>query len=339
MKKILIIIVILIVVVLAVGLIAPKTYKVERTVSINASNEIIFEQISQLKNVDTWSPWRAYDSAMVTTYEGTDGTIGAKSIWEGNEDVGKGNMEISNIIPNEKVDLIVTFIEPWESTSETSYIITKTDSAINVTWSFVGHNSFPSNIFALFMNMDEMLGADFEKGLNNLKTKCEMLASSDKTYRGYNIIEIEFAGGKFIAVKKTLKMEEMTSFFEQAAGQVMGFIQANNIEMAGTVHGFYYTWNEETQESESAFAVPVKLEKEVKLASPLEIIEILPTKAVKISIFGAYEKSGEAHYAMDEYMKEKNITHLLPVVEEYITDPSQEPDTSKWQTNIMYLIP
>lgn len=338
MKKLLIVIVVIIAAILITGLFAPKTYKVERTVQIKADVETVFEQISFLQNINSWSPWNAYDTAMVTTYEGVDGTVGAKSIWKGNKDVGSGSMEIKNIIPNERIDVIVNFIEPWKSTNESSYVLNVIGDSLTVTWVFEGHNSFFSSIIGLFMNMDEMLGADFERGLNNLKTKCETMQTENKTYRGYKIEKAEFSGGKFIAMKKLLKMEEMSSFFQQAAGQVMGLIQANNLQMIGTVHGFYYSWNEETMESEAAFAVPVKFENEFKFDKPIEIIDLAPSKALKIEYFGSYEQSGEAHYAMDEYFKEKQITHKLPVVEEYITDPMQEPDTTKWQTNIIYLV-
>ena len=338
MKKFLIVIGILVVIIVLLGLFAPKDYTVARSINMKASKEVVYEQISLLKNFNSWSPWAELDSAMVTTYEGTDGTVGAKSHWEGNKDVGKGTMELKLLTPNEKVETTVHFIEPWESISESFYSIAENGDSLTVTWSFSGHNAFPSNIFGLFMNMDDMLGTDFNKGLNKLKIKCESTISEDKTYNSYKIIEFDYQGGEFIAVKKQLKMEEMSAFFQQSAGQVMGYMQKNNIGINGTVTGLYYSWDEEKQESESAFAVPFLSTKELKLDKGLEVIKLNPSKAIKIEYYGAYEKSANAHYAMDEYMKEKGIDHVPPVVEEYITDPTTEADTTKWLTNIIYLI-
>lgn len=338
MKKFLIVIGILVLAIVVLGIFAPKDYTVSRSINIKASKAVVYEQVSLLKNFNSWSPWAELDSAMVTTYEGTDGTPGATSHWEGNEDVGKGTMELKSLTPNEKVETIVHFIEPWESTSESFYLIEEKGDSLTVTWSFSGHNSFPSNIFGLFMNMDEMLGKDFIKGLNKLKIKCESIMAEDKTYNGYKVLEFDYPGGEFIAAKKMLKMAEMSAFFQQSAGQVMGFMQKNDIGVNGTVTGLYYSWDEEKQESEAAFAVPFLSTKELKLDKGLEVIKLNPAKALKIEYYGAYDKSANAHYAMDEYMKEKGITHVPPVVEEYITDPTTEADTTKWLTNIIYLI-
>lgn len=338
MKKFLIVIGILVVIVILLGLFAPKTYQVERSIKIKASKEIVYEQISLLSNFQNWSPWQDLDSNMVTTFEGTDGASGAKSHWEGNDEVGKGTMELKSLTPNEKVETIIYFLEPMEATCESNYIISESADSLNITWSFTGHNSFPWNIMGLFMNMDNMLGKDFEKGLNKLKIKCETTMSENKTYNGYKIIEFDYSGGEFIATRKVLKMAEMNAFFQQASAQVLGFMGKNNIGVNGTITGLYYSWNEEAQESDAAFAAPFLSTKELKMDKGLEVIKVNPSKALKIEYYGAYDKSANAHYAMDEYLKEKGLEHFPPVVEQYITDPSTEPDSTKWLTNIIYLI-
>ena len=42
-------------------------------------------------------------------------------------------------------------------------------SGATVTWSMLGKNNFMSKAFHLVMNMDKMVGGDFEKGLASLK--------------------------------------------------------------------------------------------------------------------------------------------------------------------------
>ena len=42
-----------------------------------------------------------------------------------------------------------------------------------VTWTMTGKNNYVAKIFCLFMNMDTMIGGQFEKGLAELKTAAE----------------------------------------------------------------------------------------------------------------------------------------------------------------------
>jgi len=188
------------------------------------------------------------------------------------------------------------------------------------------------------MNMDEMLGKDFEKGLNRLKTLTEKQMTENKTYRGYNITETEYAGGNFIAARKVLKMEEMGKFFGQSAQDIGSFMKKNKLEQSGPMTGLFYKWDEQNKETDAAFAAPVAISNEIKKDNGIEVIKVDHSKALKIEYYGGYEQSAEAHYAMDDYIKEKGLTQIAPVIEEYLTDPTSEPDTSKWLTNIIYLV-
>jgi hypothetical protein len=42
-----------------------------------------------------------------------------------------------------------------------------------VTWAMDGNNSFATKLVGLFMDMDSMIGKDFEKGLANMKQMAE----------------------------------------------------------------------------------------------------------------------------------------------------------------------
>ena len=42
-----------------------------------------------------------------------------------------------------------------------------------VNWTMTGPSPYVSKVMTVFVSMDRMIGKDFEKGLNNLKTAAE----------------------------------------------------------------------------------------------------------------------------------------------------------------------
>lgn len=164
--------IVLIVVVLAV--IAPKSYDVNRTVDINRSRSEVFDYLRYLKNMDEWSPWEKRDPNMEKRFTGTDGQVGAVSYWKGNKEVGEGEQEIKKIDDGNRIDSELRFLKPWKSTSD-AYLITEDvgPGITRVTWGFSGRNKFPMSIMGLFVNMDKMIGKDFEEGLGSLKSRLE----------------------------------------------------------------------------------------------------------------------------------------------------------------------
>jgi effector-binding domain-containing protein/uncharacterized protein YndB with AHSA1/START domain len=338
LKIFLAIILLLVVSFFVLGWLAPKDYKVERNVNIKVPIEIVWENISNLESIDQWSPWNDLDTNMVKVFEGIYGNVGSKMLWEGNEDAGKGKMILINIVENEKVECDVIFEKPWKSESHTIYTIIQKDSLINVKWTFIGRNEFPANVFSFFMNMDEMLGKDFEKGLKKLNENCIQDLEDTQIFNRYKISQIQYKGGKFLAIKKTIEMSEIGEFFNQASGVVKKAIKTNNLQITGAVTGFYYSWDEATQLSTTVYGVPIKYKSSFQPSDILEIFDIKPHKALQIKYYGPSDKSGKAHYAMENYIIENQFNLVYPIIEEYVVDPKQEPDTSKWLTKIIYLI-
>lgn len=154
------------------ALLAPRDYQVERSTIIDQSRPEVFNYLRFLKNQDEWSPWSMKDPEMKSELRGTDGEVGAISAWDGNKDVGAGEQEILSIRENERIDSELRFFKPWRSTSD-AYMITEDydHGQTKVRWGFKGKTPIPFNILMLFMNMDKMVGKDFEEGLENLKSK------------------------------------------------------------------------------------------------------------------------------------------------------------------------
>ncbi|MCA0131946.1 SRPBCC family protein [Winogradskyella alexanderae] len=161
-------------IIVLLALIAPKSYNVSRSIQINKPLEEVFNYIKYIKKHNDWSPWKKKDPNMTQEFEGNDGEVGFISRWKGNKDVGTGEQEITRIIENECMESQLRFFKPWKSQSNAFITVDVVDSdTTKVTWGFSGVNKPPSNIFFLFFNMDKTVGADFEDGLNDLKTILE----------------------------------------------------------------------------------------------------------------------------------------------------------------------
>ncbi|MCF0074541.1 GNAT family N-acetyltransferase [Dyadobacter sp. CY261] len=170
MKKVLYILLGLIALFLIAAFIMPKDYAVEREIVVNKPKAEVFEYLKSLRKQNDWSVWGLRDPNMQKTFSGTDGTVGFVSMWEGNDEVGKGEQEITKIEEGQRIDTELRFLKPFESTSD-AYMITEAvnSTSTKVRWGFTGRMPIPMNVMLPFMNMEESIGKDFQEGLTNLK--------------------------------------------------------------------------------------------------------------------------------------------------------------------------
>lgn len=158
-----------------VALFVEDDFAVKREIIINKSNAEVFEYIKQLKNQNNFSVWAKKDPKMKKTFKGTDGTVGFVSAWESkNDEVGKGEQEITKVVEGKRLEFDLRFKEPMEANNFAFMTTTPiSENKTKVEWGFNGKMNYPINITLLFMDMDAMIGKDFEGGLENLKVILE----------------------------------------------------------------------------------------------------------------------------------------------------------------------
>lgn len=145
-------------------------FAVERTETIDASPQEIFPQIGNLQGWDNWSPWGEMDPNMNKTYSGEPGTVGSSYHWTGNRKVGEGRMTLTDVRPDEKVEIDLNFIKPFKSRNVTEIFLTPEGDGTMVTWRMTGPHTFMTKVMGFIgRSMDKMVGPDFEKGLAKLK--------------------------------------------------------------------------------------------------------------------------------------------------------------------------
>jgi hypothetical protein len=172
LKKILIAVLIIIAIPLIIAIFVKKDYAVDREIVINKPSTEVFNYIKYVKNQENFSVWAMADPAMKTTFTGTDGTVGFIYAWDGNSDVGKGEIEITDLIENQRLDMDLRFIKPMEGKGH-AYMTTEAIDATStkVKWHMQGESSYPMNFMNLFI--DSFLGKSLETSLTNLKNVLE----------------------------------------------------------------------------------------------------------------------------------------------------------------------
>ena len=173
LKKILIALAAIVVVLVAVVAVQPSEFRVTRTATISAPAADVFAQVNDFHHWQAWSPWAKLDPAAKATFEGPRAGPGAIFSWAGNDKVGEGRMTLTESRPSELIRIKLDFVKPMEGTSTTEFTFKPAGDQTAVTWTMTGHRNFVAKAVCLFMDIDKMVGGDFEKGLANLKSVVE----------------------------------------------------------------------------------------------------------------------------------------------------------------------
>jgi hypothetical protein len=174
LKKILIAVAVLVLVFVIIVATRPSDFRIVRSTTIAAPASVVFPHVNDLHKWDAWSPWAKLDPAMKQIHEGAAEGVGAVYSWAGNSEVGEGRMTITDSRTNELVRIKLEFIKPFAAVNTTEFTFKADGAQTTVTWNMTGENNFVSKAFCMFMNMDKMIGGDFEKGLAGLKTVVEV---------------------------------------------------------------------------------------------------------------------------------------------------------------------
>ena len=147
----------------------PDRFSVQRATTVKAPPEKIFPLINDFHQWGTWSPYENKDPAMKRNYSGAASGKGAVYAWDGNKNVGSGRMEILDTAAPSKIVIKLDFFTPFEGHNTAEFTMLPQGDATNVTWLMHGPLPFMGKIMHVFINMDRMVGKDFEIGLANLK--------------------------------------------------------------------------------------------------------------------------------------------------------------------------
>jgi effector-binding domain-containing protein len=302
----------------------------ERSVMINASNQQVFDNVNKLKTWSDWSYWYNVDSAMKQTFEGPESGIGSKNSWEStNENVGKGSQFIKAVEPGKRIDIELSF--EGMGTSMANWYFKDTANMVMVTSTMDSDISFFQRPIMAMMNMDEMLGPDFEKNLKGLKDYCEAAPKKPE-------LRIELANSpamKVMLVNDSADMTTISAKLGELYGTIGAEMKKQGLTMAGPVFAIYNKVSEKDGAMKFWFDAGAQTDKAGKSAGRVQYKEMPAMNVVKAFHYGDYNTAA-SHEAIDVWIKANNKQIIGSPWEVYLTDPMMEKDTAKWLTEIWY---
>jgi len=327
LRKVIIWIIAILAILVIVAYLLPRNYMVERSVVINADKEIIYDYVCDFDKWEEWTPWTDdMDSTMTMEVVGNC-EVGAIQKWS--DENGDGQLVVTELIPYQLVQYDLSFYGGEYASVGKLSIEPQDEEGFLVTWSDEGDLGYNPIHRYYGLMMDSQIGPQFLEGLENLKKICE----AQPPYPSIEITEIQ--GQTALTIKGTCNINEIGDKLGEFYGKLMAYATKRKVEPAGPPYAIYYEWNEGgTTTFEAGFPV----EGEVKGKDDILATNSPGGKVVKILKVGSYEDSYIAHDAIQKYIKVNGLEMTGPPWEVYVTDPTKEPDDSKWETMILYPI-
>ena len=146
----------------------PADFRVERSATIAAPAQTLFEQVNDHHKFNAWNPFLKMDPNVKNTFSGPDSGVGAACSWDGNKDIGAGTATITESKPGELVRMRMDWIRPMAGVATVDFTFKPDGDKTTVTWAMYGKNGFMGKLVSLFMDCDKMCGPQFEQGLADL---------------------------------------------------------------------------------------------------------------------------------------------------------------------------
>jgi hypothetical protein len=147
----------------------PSEFRIARSLSIRATPAELFARVNDFHRWSDWSPYDRRDPGLKKTYEGPASGPGAIYRWSGNGEVGEGSMTLRESVPTSRIEIDLAFLKPFPGNNRVVFTFEPMGAETTVTWAMTGRFAFVPKLAGVFVNMDRMIGKDFEAGLASLR--------------------------------------------------------------------------------------------------------------------------------------------------------------------------
>lgn len=344
LKTILIIAIALGVLILVLGLVGSRTYRVERTTEIEASPAVVYGYVSHVGKMREWGPWQELDKDQVQTIEGTDGTVGAILKWEG-DTVGRGSQEITVLTQNKYVGSKLTFFVPilGQANSTSTYDLDTTRTGTRITWAIQGENGFLARAMSVFLNLDAQVGSDLERGLAKLSTlattehRRQETEREESTFLGYFVDIVERNQQVYVGKRALVPFIAIGDFYARSLRETAATAKQANLQVKGYPSGIYFARDLRSGVADLLAGMPVKADTSLTVDG-MQVYSVPASSMAHVAYYGDYAQVRSAHEAITAMVQARGYTQHGISIEEFVTDPGTEPDTTKWLTNVYHLI-
>ncbi len=309
----------------------PNEFEVTRTRTIKAPAAIIYDNVIDFKNWESWSSWVEADPDMkITLANQTKGVNGSYS-WEDKD--GIGTMKTTEASPNRSIQQRMQFAE--FPPSDVNWKFTpNNDGSTDATWTISGKDlPFIFKMFSVLMGgMEKQIGPHYERSLEKLDS---IVVAGMKKYNVTVNGPTNHSGGYYLYNTTSCKISDLKSKMIEMLPKVGAYATQNNITMAGAPFVAYHKWDEENNAVMFSCCVPTT-EKIITTDPNILTGQLQPFKAIKTTLNGDYTNLKEAWETATQYIKDNTFeeVHDLPALEVYLTDPMSKPNPADWITEI-----
>lgn len=325
LKIVIIILVVIIGIILIPPLFMSSELNIERSKVLTAQPEAIWDQVNCLENWEHWDMWHQ-DTNMTGYYEGPACGVGAKNIWTYKNTDDGGSQTITE---SKEYEYLKTFLDFQKmGTAESEMFLEKTGDGTKVTWTLV---SEAPNLIMRWVNVLMVapgVKKSYDEGLANLEEHTKDMKPKPKYVTG-EIMEKEVTSGHALAVRVVSNAENIGASMGEAFGKISPLV---GDKMAGPPFAIWYQW--EGEEFEFDNCIPVSTP--IAGSGDVKSIRTYGGKVVMVTHTGSYETTHYSWEALEKYKTEKGMESNGYPYEVYLTDPGQEPDQSKWITELYW---
>lgn len=307
----------------------PSDIHISQSVRIKAPIGVVYNQVNDLHNWNNWSPWK--DTTLSAQFEGSEKGVGAKVHWTDKKE-GESVLTIIESKPFSSIKTEMT-VPNKDRKAEMDFRFETDGEEVIVKWERNIHDlPYPFGRFVGWM-LQKGYNHNFALGLQHLKAYVENNLTKPE-YFGYEIIEGTFEETTFLAKNAKSTIQDMSKTMADCFSSIKKVLDEKNIQASGAP---VVQWHKYEPEGESLFTcmIPMTIDSTIA-AKNIYTTEIPRIKTIMIKYTGPYEASYNAWVALDNYIVYNSLIMDGDPWEEYLTDPSSEPDSSKWVTNIYF---
>jgi effector-binding domain-containing protein len=180
--------------------------------------------------------------------------------------------------------------------------------------------------------MDKWVGKDYEHGLTKLKT---VLESMPDGAGAYNVEVTQIKTIAYMAVRDTASVNTISQKLGMSYGMIGAVLKKQGINMAGAPFAIYHSGGKGGPFDLEA-AVPV--DKPGKSDGKVIAGELKEGNVAMVKYFGDYSKINSAYEAVQGFIQSNNKKVRGFPWESYVSDPMNEKDTAKWETDLYFPI-
>ncbi|MDT0644443.1 GyrI-like domain-containing protein [Zunongwangia sp. F363] len=310
-------------------------FQVEETRLINAPQEVVFNEVNELRNWQDWEPWSGDAQDMIVNYGDTTSGENATYAWK-SESMGNGKITTTKANPFSSIQQKITFETSFgESSSDVYWNFEETENGTQVTWGMKGEQSFMEKAAFMFRDesITEMMRPEFAEGLQNMEQAIE----KKMNVYSINVDGItQHGGGYYMYTTTASKVSQIDEKMGNMIEDIAAYMDQNNIERTGNPFVLYNEWNQENNSAIFSAAYFTPSEVITPAESPVLTGYMPNQKVVKTTLKGNYDKLQETWDRAYAFIQENDLQLSTEekAFEVYLVGPDKSKNPADWVTSI-----